>query len=148
MNDIANKLGLPPCDQVGFVYKDIDAAVARYEGIFGPFTRLDPGVMTYNYRGKQEDCEIRVAFAKSGDLEIEFIGWVSGGCPHKEFLDSGREGLMHLRFVVDKLEDWVEKARKFDYHSYWDKRYADNLAVAYLESKDDPLILEFFENNT
>lgn len=146
--EIVKQLGLPPCDQVGLVYRDIDAAVAQYEGVFGPFERLDPGVMTFLYRGKEEDCELRIAFAKSGDLEIELIGWVSGGCPHKEFVDAGREGLMHLRFVVDKLEDKIKEAEQFGYRSIWEKRFADNLAVSYLERDNDPLIMEFFENNT
>lgn len=146
--EMAKRLGLPPCDQVGFVYRDIDAAIASYDGVFGPFDRLDPGVMTYNYRGKQEDCELRIAFAKSGNLEIELIGWVSGECPHKEFVEAGREGMMHLRFVVPRLEPSIERAAEFGYRSIWDKRFADNLAVSYLERDDDPLIIEFFENNT
>lgn len=147
-SEIRKQLSLAPCDQVGLVYRDIDEAVARYEGLFGPFERMDPGVMTYLYRGKEEDCELRIAFAKSGDLEIEIIGWVSGGCPHKEFVDAGKEGLMHLRFIVPKLEDKVKEAAEFGYRSIWEKRFADNLAVSYLERDDDPVLIEFFENGT
>lgn len=145
---ISAQLNLPPCDQVGFVYRDIDSAVKAYEGIFGHFERMDPGVMRYQYRGREEDCELRLAFARSGDLEIELIGWVSGECPHKEFVDAGREGMMHLRFIVDKLEPKIKEAEAFGYHSIWDKRFADNLAVSYLERENDPLLLEFFERNT
>lgn len=143
---IREKLNLSACDQVGFVFKDIETAIARYEGVFGSFERMDPGEMVFQYRGKEEKCELQLAFAKSGDLEIELIGWVSGGCPHKEFIDAGREGMMHLRFLVDQLDSSVKEAEKLGYNSIWSKRWNDKLAVAYLEHKDDPLVLEFFEN--
>lgn len=141
------QLQLPPCDQVGFVVRDMDESIARYEPLFGPFTTMDPGAMSYNYRGKEESCEMKLAFARSGELEIELIQWVSGGCPHKEFIDAGREGMHHLRFRVDSLEESMEAAKAAGYHSIWDKRYGEGLAVAYLESEGDPLLVELFENH-
>ena len=103
-DDIRKQLNLPDLNQVGFVVRDMDAALALYEPLFGPFSTMDPGPMTYDYRGSEEECEMRLAFGKSGDVEIELIQWVSGGCPHKEFLDAGREGMHHLRFIVEDLE--------------------------------------------
>ena len=35
------QIGLPPADQICFVVKDLAAAVALYEPLFGPFTVLD-----------------------------------------------------------------------------------------------------------
>jgi hypothetical protein len=90
---------------------------------------------------------MRLAFGKSGDVEIELIEWVSGGCPHKEFLDSGREGMHHLRFIVDDLDASVNEARSVGFESIWGKRYGEGLAVAYMERAGDPLVLEFFENH-
>ena len=90
---------------------------------------------------------MRLAFGKSGDVEIELIEWVSGGCPHKEFLDAGREGMHHLRFIVDELETRVEAAQELGYKAIWQKRYREGMAVAYLERPGDPLLLEFFENH-
>ncbi len=148
MNDaIRAALDLPAADQVGFVVRDMDAALALYEPLFGPFTTMDPGPMTYDYRGVQEECDMRLAFGKSGDLEIEIIQWSVGGCPHKEFLDAGREGMHHLRFRVDELESKVAAAEALGYRNIWGKRYGEGLAVAYLERDGDPLIIEFFENH-
>ena len=90
---------------------------------------------------------IRLAFGKSGDVEIELIEWVSGGCPHKEFLEAGREGMHHLRFIVDELEREVKAADSLGYEVIWSKRWDEGLAVAYLERPGDPLVLEFFENH-
>jgi methylmalonyl-CoA/ethylmalonyl-CoA epimerase len=144
--DIRRQLVLPDLNQVGFVVRSMEQALALYEPLFGPFSTLDPGPMNYHYRGAQEDCELRLAFGKSGDVEIELIEWVSGGCPHKEFLDAGREGMHHLRFIVDNLETQVEAAQAVGYEAIWSKRFGDGLAVAYLERLGDPLVIEFFEN--
>lgn len=145
--DLRAQLNLPNLDQVGFVVRDMDQMLLRYEPLFGPFTRMDPGPMTYDYRGEQEECTLRLAFGKSGDVEIELIEWVSGGCPHKEFLDAAREGMHHLRFIVDDLETHVTAARALGYQSIWSKRFGVGLAVAYLERAGDPLLIEFFENH-
>lgn len=145
--DIRGQLHLPDLDQVGFVVRDLEAAIALYEPLFGPFSTMDPGPMTYDYRGVQEECKMRLAFGKSGNVEIELIEWVAGGCPHKEFLDAGREGMHHLRFIVKSLEAQVAAARTLGFTSIWSKRFREGMAVAYLERAGDPLLLEFFENH-
>ena len=145
--DIRKQLNLPDLNQVGFVVRDLEAALALYEPMFGPFSTMDPGPMTYDYRGREEGCEMRLAFGTSGDVEIELIEWVSGGCPHKEFLDAGREGMHHLRFIVEDLETTAAHAKAVGYQTIWSKRYGEGLAVAYLERENDPLVIEFFENH-
>ncbi len=145
--DIRKQLDLPDLDQVGFVVRDMEQALALYEPLFGPFSTMDPGPMSYDYRGEQEECDMRLAFGSSGDVEIELIEWISGGCPHKEFLDAGREGMHHLRFIVEDLEASVAAAAAIGYASIWGKRYGEGLAVAYLERQGDPLVIEFFENH-
>lgn len=145
--NIRQALNLPPCDQVGFVVKDMAAALALYEPLFGPFTMMDPGPMSFNYRGREEVSEIKLALGKSGEVEIELIQWVSGCTPHKEFLDAGREGMQHLRFLVESVDEKVAQAEQLGYENIWSKRFADGLAVAYMERSDDPLIIEFFENH-
>jgi catechol 2,3-dioxygenase-like lactoylglutathione lyase family enzyme len=141
------QLNLPKLDQVGFVVRDLEQMLMLYEPLFGPFSRMEPGPMSYNYRGATEECTMRLAFGRSGDVEIELIEWVSGGCPHKEFLDAGREGMHHLRFIVDDLDTRVAAARAADYEVIWSTRFAEGLAVAYLERPGDPLVIEFFENH-
>jgi len=147
MNDaIHEQLDLGAMDQVGFVFRDVPAAMAAYEPIFGPFEFHKFQSYDYNYRGKQEPCELWIAFARNGDLEIEFIQWVSGGSPHKEFLDAGREGMHHIRFRVQDLDSKVAEAEKLGYSAIWQTRFGEGLAVAYLERQDDPVLVELFEN--
>lgn len=145
--DIREKLDLPDLNQVGFVVRSMEQALVLYEPLFGPFSTMDPGPMSYNYRGAEEECDMRLAFGKSGDVEIELIEWVSGGCPHKEFLDAGGEGMHHLRFIVQDLDSKVAEAEALGYEAIWGKRYGEGLAVAYLERASDPLVIELFENH-
>lgn len=143
---IATALQLRPVDQVGFVYRDLDKAIATFEPIFGPFDVQAFGEFDYEFRGEPERAEVVCAFAYSGELQIELIGWVSGRTPHKEFLDAGREGMHHIRFPVDNLDEKVEAAARYGYKPIWTTRFGDGLAVAYLEKEGEPLLLEFFEN--
>lgn len=147
MNDAIRKhLDLGPMDQVGFVFRDVKAAMADYEPVFGPFELFKYDAYEYNYRGKREPCQLWIAFARSGQLEIEFIQWVSGGSPHKEFLDAGREGMHHIRFRVQSLEPKVAEAEQLGYRPIWETRFGEGLAVAYLEREGDPVLVELFED--
>ncbi len=147
MNDkIAPGLDLGPMDQLGFVFRDMEAAIARYTPVFGPFELQDYPSYDYWYRGNLEPCQLGIAYARSGPLQIEFIQWQSGGSPHKEFIDAGREGMHHVRFRVPALEPKVAEAEVQGYRAIWHTRFGEGLAVAYLEREGDPLLIELFEN--
>jgi catechol 2,3-dioxygenase-like lactoylglutathione lyase family enzyme len=90
-------------DQVGFVVRDLDAACARYEALFGPWKRAESPLTGVSYRGVPTDVHLRLAFGHAGGLEMEFISVVSGASPHSEFLAAGREGIHHVRYPVKDL---------------------------------------------
>ena len=142
----ASLMGLTTMDQIGLVYKDLDAALALYEPVFGPFEVFKYGEMEWEYYGVPETSEINMALASSGNIQIELIQWVSGKTPHKDFIDAGREGLQHIRYRVDDLEAVQRKAEEHRYQAIWKKHFAPGLAAAYLARDNDPLIIELFEN--
>ena len=144
-NDIQQALNLASIDQIGFVVKDLSKAMEAYGPLFGPFTTMDPGEMVFDYRGVPTASEIRLAFGRSGDVEIELIEWISGGTPHKEFLDAGHEGMQHVRFIVEEIDESIKQAKQLDYHAIWYKCFSPGLAAAYLERVGDPLVIEFFQ---
>ena len=47
---------LPPPDQVGYVVRSLDRAVAAYEPLFGPFTRMETSLEGPLLRGEPRDC--------------------------------------------------------------------------------------------
>ena len=99
------------------------------------------------YRGKPADVSMKLAFGKSGDVEIELIQIISGASPHQEFIDLGREGMHHLRFRADDCDRWISKLAPLGYESIWYKAWPElgNCKCSYLERPGDPLIVELFE---
>jgi len=138
-------LGLPPIDQVGFVVKSLEDAEARYGAMFGPFTRIDGSVQAADFRGRECDVKLDIMFGRSGDLEIEFIEWQGGESPHSEFIESGREGMHHLRYRVDDTDGWIEKLATVGYRPIWYKKLTPDIVFAYLEREGDPLLIEFLQ---
>lgn len=141
----AELAGLPPCDQVGLVVRDLERAMAMYAPLFGPFTTMDGSVQQASYRGRLADVGLKIAYGRSGDLEIELIEWTSGESPHREFIEAGREGMHHFRFRVDDTDHWVEKLRPLGYEAIWYKRWSADTVFAYLERAGDPTLIEFLQ---
>ena len=144
-HQIATLLDLPPFEQVGIVVPDMDAALALYRPLFGEFVRIDSFVEDALYRGELASSEFKLAFARSGEIEIELIQWQAGPSPHKEFIDSGRHGVHHFRFRVDSLDDKLVEAEAVGYQVVWHKCLDQATAFAYIERPDDPLLIELLE---
>ena len=141
-------LGLPPADQIGFVVRDLDAAIRLYEPLFGPFLKVDVGGYQMSYRGQApSDFKCLFAFGKSGALEIELIQWIEGDTPHRDFLEAGHEGMHHLRFTITGLEEWIERLTPLGYRVAWFNRASPDLAVAYLDREGDPLTIELLDGH-
>jgi len=143
MDEIRVALDLPACCQVGFVYPDLEQAMALYEPLFGKFQVVDYGeIEGATFRGKPSAYEIKMGIAYSGPLELELIEWVSGETPHKEFTLAGRSGMHHLSFAVPDLDEVVVRAEPLGYEAIWYHAMSDEIKYVYLERPDDPLLIE------
>lgn len=98
---------LGPSTQLGFVVRDLDAAVRHWTQVLGvgPFLFLDRGTgrppNPSVFRGRQTVVELRLAFGFLGDVQVELIQQVNDApSPYREFLKQGREGLQHLGYWV------------------------------------------------
>ena len=112
-------LKLPPVYQLGYVVRDIERACEFYEATYGvgPFQVIPEVIMDGAIlRGKPIDTRIKVAFAKSDKVEIEFIQPLQGQNLYTEFLDAKGDGIHHLGFVVDDMNAWKAQfaARGFE----------------------------------
>jgi hypothetical protein len=142
--DLAS-LGLPPADQVGFVVRNLEQSMQLYGPMFGPWSTMDGSVDEVDYRGRKEDAKLRIAFGRSGPLEIELIEWVSGESPHAEFIRAGREGMHHIRFRVDDTDAWIEKMKTVGFAPVWYKKWCADTTFVYMERAGDPLWIEFLQ---
>ena len=94
-----------PVRQNGYVVHDLDAAIAEWSALgVGPWITLGPMTQQMTFRGQPTEVTITLAFANSGDLQLELIQQ-TGDAPsaYREFLDAGREGFHHLAWWVDDI---------------------------------------------
>jgi hypothetical protein len=138
-------LGLPPLAQIGFVVRDLQESMAKYARLYGPWQELDGSVSGATYRGRIADVKLGVVIGHSGPLEIELIQWHSGDSPHREFIQSGREGMHHVQYRVEDADGWIAKIAALGYQPIWYKRWCADTTFAYLERPGDPLIVEFLQ---
>ncbi|UCB43083.1 MAG: VOC family protein [Dehalococcoidales bacterium] len=97
-------------DHIGVVVSELDKAVGYYQALgIGPFKRVDAVAVDRMEYGKPVDFVMRIRVAKIGDLWFELIQPVSGESFHERFLKSRGEGISHLAFSVDDIDQWVTK---------------------------------------
>jgi len=147
MNSIADakKMALPPLDQIGFVVTDIEQAMREYGALFGDWHVFDADITDADLRGKSASCKLRIAMAKSGDVEIELIEVLAGQSPHSEFLAQGKSGVHHLRFRTENMAKQIKDAQRFGYQPVWYKALSEDMLFCYLEKPGDTLMIEFLQ---
>ncbi|MHB0869427.1 MAG: VOC family protein [Chloroflexota bacterium] len=111
-----SELGLAGIGQVGFLVRDLQAAMERFWHDFGigpwrVYTNSAPPLRC-SYRGRPSSYRMKVALAQSGPLVIELLQYLDGETIHREFLESGREGLEHLGIYVPNLEEALASLRQ------------------------------------
>jgi Glyoxalase/Bleomycin resistance protein/Dioxygenase superfamily len=93
-----------PIRQNGYVVEDLDGAVEAWLQVgVGPWLLLRDLTQTGSvYRGRPAEPVVSIAFANSGDLQVELIEQRDDSPSiYREFLDAGRQGLHHLAWWVD-----------------------------------------------
>lgn len=97
---------------VSVVVRDMEKAIKFYESLgIGPFPPLlgpqgKVSLVNKTLHGKSADWEFDLRHAKSGvgDLTFELIQPLEGDTPVKEFLEKKGEGIQHIGFFVDDIE--------------------------------------------
>lgn len=98
--------------QIGIIVPDIEQAIegfSLYTGI-GPWKLYTNSAPPLNcvYNGHPAEYKVRVAIAISGQMQIEFIQYIEGDSMHRDFIASGRQGLEHIGFFVQDLDQALQ----------------------------------------
>ncbi len=133
----AQRFDLGEIDQVAYVVRDLEKSLPRFEALFGEFSRMDSTTPGTTFRGRESDVTLKLAFGRSGDLEIELIEPVSGRGPHQEFVDAGNEGVHHVRFRIADIDGKLPGLNAAGYETIWYCRFTPEIAWAYLEVPED-----------
>ena len=89
------------------VVRDIDKAVEYYESLgIGPFVDYPPltDYVKLNVKDENGFFNLRFKCAQVGPVEIQLCQPGDGWTPYKEFLETKGEGVYHLGFVVDDVD--------------------------------------------
>jgi len=130
------RLGLGPIDQVAFVVRSLEESLSRYEAIFGPFNLGESKVDDYASPEGSASCTLKLAVNNAAPIEVELIEVAEGNTPHREHLEKHGEGLHHVRFRVDSVDESIQTLEAEGFRSVFQKRYGPTVAFAYLETPD------------
>lgn len=92
--------------QVGLCVRDLEAVVAGMEAVFGlkPNRYGETPKTKRFYKGKEAEFGAKLAFYNFANIEIELMQPIYGESDWTKFLESGRQGLHHIRFSVDDFQ--------------------------------------------
>jgi catechol 2,3-dioxygenase-like lactoylglutathione lyase family enzyme len=107
------KVTVPKIRQVAIVVKDLQMVAKNYWDILGigPWDIYEweaPLVYDRNYHGKPAWARERIAMAQVGALQLELVQPVEGDSIYQDYLLEHGEGLHHINFLVDDLDETVE----------------------------------------
>jgi methylmalonyl-CoA/ethylmalonyl-CoA epimerase len=103
--------------QVGFVVKDLDAAVESWVKLFGIepwhfYTYEKPLVKRMSYHGKPVEYRMRIALANIGQLRIELIQPLEGDTVYADFVREHGYGVHHLGVLTEDMAASLDEAKK------------------------------------
>lgn len=157
MEKMESLIGTREMVQVGYIVKDIEETKKKYAEFLGvPVPEAMDGtggeekfhITKTKYKGK--DCpkiNAKLAFFHvGGAMDIELIEPNEEPSIWRDFLDQEGEGLQHVAFVVDSIDECVAKCEAFGlkvvqegYFAAGDGRYA------YLDGEALKTVIELLE---
>lgn len=83
-------------DHIGIAVKDLESSKAFYENVLGLKVTAEEVV---------EEQKVKVAFIPTGDSEVELLESTTPDGPIARFIEKKGEGIQHIAFRVDNLEE-------------------------------------------
>jgi catechol 2,3-dioxygenase-like lactoylglutathione lyase family enzyme len=134
---------------IGVVVRNMEKTIGRLAALgIGPFQhRILPPDARETYRGRPFIPSRRVAIqiTQIGNVELELIQPIDGESPHQEFLERRGEGVQHLGFMVDNLEEDVKRLTAAGSGVLLTSQFKGGGGVAYLDLDAAGLIVELVQ---
>jgi len=86
-------------DHIGIAVKDLEASISFYRDIF---------VLEMAGSEVVEEQKVKVAFFPVGDTEVELLESTSEDGPIAKFIEKNGEGIQHIAFKVENIEEAIE----------------------------------------
>ena len=143
---------LKKISQVGLVVKDIEKSMKYYweELGIGPWkiwTYASPTTRETTYRGKLVEHKFIGAETMVGDLNVELIQHLEGETIYKEFLDKKGEGVHHVAYVTNEIDDALNRFKKMGIEVIQSGKVSKD-AYYYLDTESRyGIIVEFYTDH-
>ncbi len=90
-------------DHIGIAVKNLDETLQFYEDVLG---------LTCTGKEEVSEQKVRVAFLPIGDSEVELLESTDPEGPIAKYIDKKGEGIQHLAFRVDNIEEAIEAMKE------------------------------------
>ncbi len=127
-------------EHIGIAVKDLDSAIKYYEGVLG--------LKCYAIE-EVKDQKVKTAFFKVGQTKIELLESTDPEGPIGKFIEKKGEGIHHLAFKVNDLQNALNEAAEKDIRliDTQPRKGAEGLNIAFLHPKSTHGVLtEFCED--
>jgi methylmalonyl-CoA/ethylmalonyl-CoA epimerase len=124
-------------EHIGIAVKNLEEAIPFYEQVLG--------LKCYSIE-EVKDQKVRTAFFKAGQTKIELLESTDPEGPIGKFITNRGEGVHHLAYAVENLEDCIREAeakgiRLIDQQP---RKGAEGLNIAFLHPKSTAGVLTEF----
>ncbi|MGM0667161.1 MAG: methylmalonyl-CoA epimerase [Bacteroidota bacterium] len=115
-------------EHIGIAVNSLDEAIPFYEEVLG--------LKCYNIE-EVADQKVRTAFFKVGQTKIELLESTDPSGPVSKFIEKRGEGIHHIAFAVNELEDKLKKAESSGVRliDTSPRKGAEGLDIAFLHPK-------------
>jgi len=124
-------------EHIGIAVKNLDQAIQTFEKLLG----------TKCYKIEEvEDQKVRTAFLKVGETKIELLEATSQDSPIAKFLEKRGEGIHHIAFEVQNLENKLLELREHNFQLIDEKPKigAEEFLIAFVHPKSvNGVLIEF-----
>lgn len=139
---------------VGFIVPDLEKAAERFEKLFGlpagDAYEFRPG-RVWSYGKEVGNYCLKICMVAMDDgSQIELIQPISGEGVHRDFIETGHNGMHHLGFSVDDYDVWhkyfEDNHANFVFESETEDELNGYRRCFYAEDKELGMIYEIKEN--
>jgi len=124
-------------EHIGIAVKNLEQAIQTFEKLLG----------TKCYKIEEvEDQKVRTAFLKVGETKIELLEATSPDSPIAKFLEKRGEGIHHIAFEVQNLENKLLELRELNFQLIDEKPKigAEEFLIAFVHPKSvNGVLIEF-----
>ncbi len=131
------KLPFSELHHISIVVKDIDEAAKFYNSMgIGPFVDYPPMKEYVKLNVPDEDgfYNLRIKVARMGPVDLQLIQPGEGKSLYKDFLEKKGEGVFHMGFVVDEIDQSEADVKELGLKVISSGRREDGSGFAYLDT--------------